>query len=72
MNMDKTLLKTVHEEMVDNYRIHAMLTRFGDLGVFVQNLSESYAIIWQCDNILTAREWIASRVKAPKGWDTTS
>jgi hypothetical protein len=43
------------------YEIIATLTRFGDLCVIVHRISD-YLGLWQGDNILDARHWIAKQI----------
>ena len=52
---DKSLVKVVHTERWDDYMIEVMITRFGDLAVFVYF---DWGLVWQGDNIIAAREWI--------------
>lgn len=66
MNTDKQLCQNVYNEMIGDYQIIGMITRFGGFVVFVNKhsiLQDGYEFgIWQGDNILAAREWI----KLPK------
>lgn len=59
MNIDKSLIKVVHQETIGAYFIAATLTRFGGLCVIATNADHSNA--WQGDNILEARTWVADQ-----------
>ncbi len=64
MRTDKNLCRVVFREIVAECEIIASLTRFGGLAVFVHTADYSKCL-WQGDNILEARAFIASRpVKA--------
>lgn len=50
---DVSLVRFVYEELYYQYEIRAMLTRFGDLAVFVRDAE--YKLVYQCGNVLEAR-----------------
>lgn len=56
---DATLIRCVLQETHDALRLYAMLTRFGGLAVFIWN--DDAQAVWQGDNILAARRWIAAQ-----------
>jgi hypothetical protein len=61
---DKTLVKKVHDETCNHWRITAILTRFGGLSVHVWD--EDMDCPWQGDNILEARAWATATPYPPQ------
>ena len=53
---DVNLVKIVHRELVNGYEVSAMITRFGELAVFVYAKYPVEDLIAQTDNILKARD----------------
>lgn len=55
VQLDVTLLKSVHIENYGQFNIMMMLTRFGGLSVMAHN--DDWTKTWQGDNVIDARNW---------------
>lgn len=56
MDTDATLVRNVFKEECGKYTITVMLTRFGDLAVFV--FDAEMQMLWQGGNVIAARQWV--------------
>lgn len=63
--VDIQIMKIAHRErLADGREILAMITRFGDLAVMVEDENDPRRIVWQGENILEARAWAAANPAA--------